>query len=372
VVAVATSTLKKKKNALSQPPRRSSGTLFGLREPLPWPEGKPFRILSIDGGGIRGILPAAVLSQLESRYLGKRCIGDYFDMITGTSTGGIIALGLSIGKTAKTILDLYIEHGQKIFPPARFNFLRLRRGWRWVQAVQNHRYDPEKLEGPLKKVFGSLKIGDTQRRLCIPSFDGFTEVNVFKTPHHSAYKMDWKEDLVTVAMATAAAPTYFPVYKSGERMFADGGVWANNPVMIGLVDALVCYQLPRRQVHILSLGTGDAEMHFTAGQLLHGGIYDWKEIIMSAMHLQSQNAIGQAGLLIGRDQLIRLNALPPSAGQTPIDLDDYARARSELPGVAEQLIEADGNAIRDRFFFAPADPYPAFYGGRAPTNETAP
>ena len=70
-------------------------------------------------------------------------------------------------------------------------------------------------------------------------------------------------------------------------MFADGGVWANNPVMIGLVDALVCYQLQRRQVHVLSLGTGDAEMRFTEGQLLHGGIYDWKEIIMSAMRRTS-------------------------------------------------------------------------------------
>lgn len=162
--------------------------------------------------------------------------GDYFDMITGTSTGGIIALGLSIGKTAKAILDLYIEHGDKVFPPARYNFLNLRNLWRSIQGAQHHRYDPAQLEGPLKHIFKSAKIGDAQRRLCIPSFDGFTEVNVFKTPHHPDYKMDWKEDMVTVAMATAAAPTYFPVYKNGERMFADGGIWANNPVMIGLVD----------------------------------------------------------------------------------------------------------------------------------------
>jgi patatin-like phospholipase/acyl hydrolase len=63
-----------------------------------------------------------MLSEIESRYLDGRSVGDYFDMITGTSTGGIIALGLSIGKTAKTILDLYVEHGDKVFPPARYNF----------------------------------------------------------------------------------------------------------------------------------------------------------------------------------------------------------------------------------------------------------
>lgn len=350
---------------MSQPPRRSSGTLLGLREPLPWPEDKPFRILSIDGGGIRGILPATMLTELEARYLNGRCVGDYFDMITGTSTGGIIALGLSIGKTAKTILDLYNEHGDKIFPPARYNLLNLRKAWRWIQGAQHHRYDPTKLEGPLKHVFQSLKIGNAKRRLCIPSFDGFTEVNVFKTPHHGDYRMDWKEDMVTVAMATAAAPTYFPVYKSGQRMFADGGVWANNPAMIGLVDALACYRLQRRQVHILSLGTGDTEIKFNEGQILHGGLWDWKDIISSAMHLQSQNATGQAGLLIGRDQLIRLNAPPPPDGQKPIDLDDYARASAELPAIAKELIEENGNVIRDRFLFAPADPFPAFYGPRS-------
>ncbi|OKO83947.1 CBASS cGAMP-activated phospholipase [Bradyrhizobium sp. NAS96.2] len=350
---------------MSQPPRRSSGTLPGLREPLPWPADKPFRILSIDGGGIRGILPAAMLSEIEKRYLGARCVGDYFDLITGTSTGGIIALGLAIGKTAKAILDLYIEHGDRVFPPARYNVFNIRKAWRWIHSTRHHRYDPAELERPLTEIFGSSKIGDAERRLCIPSFDGFTEVNVFKTPHHPDYKMDWKEDMVTAAMATAAAPTYFPVYKSGQRMFADGGVWANNPVMIGLVDALVCYQLQRRQVHILSLGTGDTEIRFSEGQILYGGLWDWKEIISSAMHLQSQNATGQAGLLIGRDQLVRLNAPPPATGQRPIELDDYARASAELPAIAKKLIDANGDVIRDRFLFAPAAPYPAVYGPRA-------
>jgi hypothetical protein len=74
--------------------------------------------------------------------------------------------------------------------------------------------------------------------------------------------------------------------------------------MIGLVDALVCYRLQRYQIQILSLGTADTEIKFSQGQIVHGGLLDWKEIISSAMHLQSQNATGQAGLLIGRDHLI--------------------------------------------------------------------
>jgi patatin-like phospholipase/acyl hydrolase len=343
--------------------RRSSGTLQGLRRQLPWPEGKPFRILSIDGGGIRGIFPAAILAELEKRYLEGKSVGDYFDLITGTSTGGIIALGLSIGKTAQSILDLYVDHGEQVFPPVRWDILKLRKRWRFFQALQHYRYRAHKLKAVLKVVFSEKTLGEAQRRLCVPSFDGFTEVNVFKTPHHSDYRMDWQEHMLTVAMATAAAPSYFPVYKNKGRYFADGGVWANNPVMIGLVDALVCYQLERRQVHILSLGTGDTEIRFTENQVIHGGLVDWYEIISSAMHLQSQNATGQAGLLIGRDQLLRLNA--PAMPDNPIALDDYDRARRELPPIAAQLVSAHGQSIQDRFLFEQAEPYDAFYGPRS-------
>jgi patatin-like phospholipase/acyl hydrolase len=215
----------------------------------------------------------------------------------------------------------------------------------------------------LSQAFGKRTLGDATRRLCVPSFDGFTEVNVFKTPHHPDYKIDWREELLTVAMATAAAPSYFPVYRDRGRYFADGGVWANDPIMVGLVDALVCNQLERRQVHILSVGTGDSQMRITNQQITLGGFWYWREIISSAMHLQSQNAIGQAGLLIGRDQLIRLNA--PAMPNHPIAMDDYARARDELPPIAKTLVDQYGAAIKRRFLYAPAKEYKAFYGPRA-------
>jgi patatin-like phospholipase/acyl hydrolase len=360
VAAVGTIALKMKEKSVL---RRSDGILPELRKTHPWPEDRPFRILSIDGGGIRGILPAAILAELELRYLSGHSIGKYFDLITGTSTGGIIALGLGVGKTAKTIFDLYMKSGEDIFPPLRWNILKVRSAWNVLRAAQYHRYDATKLEALLRSEFQNDTLGHAERRVCVPSFDGFTEVNVFKTPHHEDYKMDWKEELVTIAMATAAAPTYFPVYKNDKRLFADGGVWANNPVMIGLVDALVCYQLNRRQVHILSIGTGDTEIKFTENQVMHGGLVDWYKIMASAMHLQSQNAIGQAGLLIGRDHLIRLNAKPMP--ENPIELDDFARASTELPPIALELVNEHGQTICDRFFFEPAESYIAHYGPRS-------
>ena len=169
--------------------------------------------------------------------------------------------------------------------------------------------------------------------------------------------------MITAAMATAAAPTYFPVHKDGGRYFGDGGVWANNPVMIGLVDALACYAIERRQVYVLSLGTGDTEIKMSKSQVELGGLWYWREVISSAMHLQSQNAIGQAGLLIGRDQLLRLNA-PPMA-DNPIDLDDFKRANTELPNIATSLVEQFGSEIETRFLNTIADPYQAFHGPRA-------
>ena len=102
------------------PPRRSDGTLQHRRQVLPWPADRPFRILSIDGGGICGILPSAVLAELEMRFLGNSSIGGYFDLVAGTSTGGIIALGLASGLTAATIRNFYINHGDRVFPILMF------------------------------------------------------------------------------------------------------------------------------------------------------------------------------------------------------------------------------------------------------------
>ena len=346
------------------PPRRSDGALGGLRRPLPWPPERPFRILSIDGGGIRGILPAAILAHYEQRFLDGRSAGECFDLISGTSTGGIIALGLSIGLTAQAILDLYLENGGEIFPPIRGPFRGLQTRLRWLSALRRYRYERGPLEALLINAFGERRLEDAERRLCVPAFDGaYTEVHIFKTPHHPDFKLDWSERLIDVALATSAAPTYFAVYKNRGRQFADGGVWANNPAMIGLVDALTCNDLSRRQVHILSLGCGESQFFVGEKQVRLGGIWHWREIISAAMRLQSQNTVGQAGLLIGRDQLLRID--PPPELSITIEMDDYDAARLALPPLAVELASAVAEDAGNRFFASPAEPYRAFHGKRA-------
>lgn len=329
------------------PAPRSSGIRQQRRTPLAWEPGRPFRILSLDGGGIKGIFQAAALAELERIYLDGAPIGDYFELITGVSTGGILALGMGLGLTANELLELYLRRGGEIFPPgARW----LRAARRWLRPA----YRRAPLEAVLREILGDRKLRDSRTRLCIPALDGkYGEVYIFKTPHHPDFQQDGDMPMHQAAAATSAAPTYFPPVQRSGYIFADGGVWANNPVMLGLVEALSSFAVRRRDLVILSIGGGGP---FTIGRLKLrlGGKLAWYDAISAAMHCQSQAALGQAGLLLGRDKIIRL--VPPER-RRPIALDDWQGAASALPGAARCLIAEQGERIAAVFLTHPAERY---------------
>jgi len=136
--------------------------------------------------------PACFLTELESHYLEGRSIANYFDLICGTSTGGIIALGLGSGMTASKISRLYIEEGQNIFP---VTYKKLKD---WIQYLYSP-YKTHNLRSLLTKIFKEKKLKSSQVRLCIPSFEGnYSEVYVFKTPHHLDFKKDGEETMLKV------------------------------------------------------------------------------------------------------------------------------------------------------------------------------
>lgn len=329
-----------------EPPRRSDGAIQHLRQKQPWPKGRPFRILSIDGGGICGILPAAYLSELEKRFLDGDSIGRRFDMIAGTSTGGIIALGLGADFRAGDILKLYTDRGGVIFPPGNMASRISRRLRHFVRYI----YDEMALETELRKVFGDRVFGDASTRLVIPSFEGrYGEPWIYKTPHHPDYKKDRHEHMVRVAMATAAAPTYFRAFENNHYTFVDGGIWANNPIMNAIVDALTCYELDRRQIQVLSLGCGET-VHRVTAKMAVAGFWGWRGAIKAAIRAQSKNALGQAFLLLGKDNVMRIDA-PES--EKAIAMDDFRRARKELPHMARSLAEASGHRVAEQFFSRP-------------------
>jgi len=332
------------------PPRRSDGTLQRRRVRLPWPADRPFRILSIDGGGICGILPASILAELETRFLNGASVARHFDMIAGTSTGGIIALGLGHGKTAREIRDIYVERGGHIFPPLGFlgNLIRKTR------QIARYTYDRQALEDELLRIFDDTPFGSARTRLCIPSFEGrFGEPWIYKTPHHPDYKKDRFERMIRVGLATSAAPTFLKALPNNGYVMVDGGLWANNPVMNALVDALSCFDLNRGQIKILSLGCGETTFKIDEKKA-KGGLFQWRHVFKAAMRAQSLNALGQAYLLVGKDAVLRIDA--PEAPK-PIELDDYRRAKAELPALARSLVEASGHRVEQLFFDSEAALY---------------
>src|SRR5215471_11025270 len=162
-----------------------------------------FRILSLDGGGIKGAFSASVLATLEEDT--GQGIAEHFDLITGTSTGGIIALGLGLGMSARDILKFYAESGATIFPST--SLVQRTRGA--VRQLFKPKHSHTALRAALHGVFGERKFGESKSRLVIPTYDAIAgRIFLLKTAHHERFKYDINTPAVDVALATSAAPTY--------------------------------------------------------------------------------------------------------------------------------------------------------------------
>lgn len=279
-----------------------------------------FSVLSIDGGGVRGIFVAAVLANLQ-RDIGTK-ITDHFDLIVGTSTGGVIALGLGAGMSPEEILELYVSNINSIFP-ARRRRGALARPLSLVRA----KYKPAGLREVVRSAFGDKSLCDSTIPLVIPSYNiGENAVYLFKTPHHERLRRDWSVPMWQVAMATTAAPTYFPAYcLPGEHVrLIDGGVWANNPSMVGVVEAVSMFGQPLEWIRLLSVGTTVATAH-RPRKLDRGGLIHWvrsPNVAQVLMAGQSRGAFTQTEHLLGRSNAYRLN---PPAPESLAKLDSADR-----------------------------------------------
>lgn len=211
--------------------------------------------LSINGGGIRGVIPASILSSIE--LITGQPAAKTFDLIAGTSTGGIIAIGLGLGIPATTLADLYLERGSDIFSKP---------WWRRLLPLSRARYGSEGLRKALKDTFADAKFGDAQTKLLIPTYD-----QKLVAPYHLK-SWDPKDETifaVDVGLATSAAPTYFPA--SGMNYYVDGGLVANNPTMNAFAAALNLW--PGEQIKVLNLGTGYRVI--PRRPIADGGLGEW-------------------------------------------------------------------------------------------------
>src|SRR5216683_4028303 len=221
----------------------------------------PINVLSIDGGGIRGIIPASILEALE------QCIGrelhQVFDLIAGTSTGGIIALG--IGTTAnggkpyrpEDLVGLYVANGPSIFKKDLLTPLK---------SFFGPKYAPDALEKVLSIFFGETELRSALTPLLISSYDLQRQVPFFFKSHRIAEDPTYNWKVRQIARATSAAPTFFPpLHLRGDgkdHALVDGGIFVNNPAVAAYAEARHVYPDASEFV-IVSVGTGDRDDKIT-------------------------------------------------------------------------------------------------------------
>ena len=298
-----------------------------------------FRILSLDGGGIMGAFSASVLATLEADT--GRSVKDHFDLITGTSTGGILALGLGLGFTASELLDFYRTRGPEIFP-ATSRFDRARASLRQL-------FGPKLTQAPLRaalyEILGGRRFGEASSRLVIPAYDAVGgRIYLFKTAHHPRFVNDLELPAVEVALATSAAPTFFEAARPASLVgaqYVDGGVWANTPTLVGLIEAMAFLGKEPSEIDVLSVGTTSTA--FNVARHSKSGAFRWNVgLIDLLMNSQSESALAMSDLLLD-GRMLRIDHV---VREGEFAMDD-GRIQSIEKLIALGRNQAQTKAVRD-------------------------
>lgn len=261
-----------------------------------------FKILAIDGGGIRGVVPAHIINLMHSKFAVTPA--KHFDLIAGTSTGAIIAAALACEVEPSKIIDLYKKNGARIFRKKVSlwpSFLK--------QAVHSM-YDQEELSKLLEEVFEDRKLGDLKKPLLLPSTNiGGGCVHVFKSGYSPNFLRDRDVLIREAVLASCAAPTYFDPKKVDTYLLADGGLWANNPALTATIEAIHRMEIRAERLRVLSLGTGQSMTYYNKPTRSWGLGTGWrhKEFISFILSLQSQSAHNHLELMLTKTQMLRLD-----------------------------------------------------------------
>lgn len=315
---------------------------------------KVFKILSIDGGGIKGLYSSTILEHLEKKY--QAPISDYFDMLCGTSTGGLISLALSLKIPATEISKIYSEKGILIFPKRNKFWGKIR------QTLWKGKYSDKPLKKILAELFGERTLAESNNLLCIPSYS-YTDAKprVFKYDHTEGEMVkDNGAFYRDIALATSAAPTFFPLAEIDyydRKQFIDGGVWANNPALVGIIEALTYFVGEGKEkeydsIQLLSISSLNNHAGKPIGAKREMAFVHWREDLFNTS-LIGQNHFTEYFL----EKLVPISTVPIT----------YVRIPPEDIGPEQQhLIQLDracGNAItlirgkgNDRGVLASKDP----------------
>lgn len=226
-------------------------------------DGERFQALALSGGGYRGLYTARLLADVE-QHLGTP-LATHFDLIAGTSIGGILALALASRIPAERIVRLFEQHGPAIFAKRARGYFR-------------SKYASEPLAELLAAddLFGDRLLGTCQHPVIIPAINFTTGKPVlFKTAHHPTFVRDRQLRLVDIALATSAAPTYFPRHVFNSSQYVDGGLFANAPALLAVHEAEHFFNAPIARVHVLAIGTMSAKFTVDPRRNRAGGALSW-------------------------------------------------------------------------------------------------
>lgn len=263
------------------------------------------KILCVDGGGIRGVFPIAILHAMEEEL--KTPIGEMFDVVAGTSTGAIIAAAVSINKNMSELLYNYMKYGEKIFVrQAKVGLFK---------SVYSDRY----LRRLLKKAFGELTLADIEKPLIIPAVD-ITHGKPFV--HRSNYGHSDSDNLSIkiwdAVLSSCSAPVYFPPNNVENRYLSiDGGLWANNPSLVCITESIHYFKKNLNDLKIVSLGTGMQKIDFTIESNKYWGVKQWlpfhfpslkvtPKLLDLALNLSSESVTYHSQLLL-KENYLRIN-----------------------------------------------------------------
>jgi patatin-like phospholipase/acyl hydrolase len=274
------------------------------------------RLLCIDGGGIRGIIPALVLAELERRT-GRR-IADMFDLVAGTSTGGILACALTVPdpKPAAELVELYRTQGPRIFR---------RSLWQRVSSADGlleEKHDDAELERALRDELRDVRLSEATTRVLVTAYD-----LVARKPYFfKSWRREREAPMVDVARATSAAPTYFEPHPLGGRSLIDGGVFATNPAMCAYAEAQRL--APGEACFIVSLGTGEQTRSIAHDDAAGWGLVEWVRPVIDVVFDGVADAVDyQLRHLCQAGDYVRLQTVLDRASDA---LDDASARNIEL------------------------------------------
>jgi patatin-like phospholipase/acyl hydrolase len=292
------------------------------------------RVLAIDGGGIRGLIPALVLTELERRA--SRRTFEMFDLIAGTSTGGILACALCAPDAlpASELVRLYTEEGPKIFDRSLFQRIQS------ADGLLDEKYDDAALDSALERFLEHKRLAETRPDLIVPSYDtALPGPYFFKTTKAKETPETDDFPLSLVARPTSAAPTYFEALEAGDKALIDGGVFATNPAMCALAEVLNREDVRPRDVVLLSLGCGQRTEKHSFDQIKDWGLVTWARPILDVVFDGVSDAVNyQLERVLSPDRYLRLQVELTLASDDLDDAGDENLAR--LRAQAEELIAA--------------------------------